>query len=130
MSDEFKFVQYVFVPKSSKMSPGKIASQVAHATFLALDKTEEITIKLWKYNGMPVIVFQVKDQIELHNVCKYLEQENIIFASYNDEVYTEVPPCTMTAVATGVLEREKHMWRFDQFVLYKDTKWYDFFMWV
>ena len=73
---EPNLVQYIFVPKKPKMSPGKIASQVAHATFLALEKfrncraNEGCTILEWKENGMCVIVLQVKNQIELHNVSK------------------------------------------------------------
>lgn len=112
-------VQYVFVPKKPKMSPGKIASQVAHCTFIALDYEDEKLKTEWKHNGMCVIVLQVKDQIELHNVNYYLGQEKIYHASYNDEGYTEVPPFTMTAVATGIIDKEKEGWRFGKFELYK-----------
>ena len=68
---------------------------------------------------MCVIVLQVKNQTELINVKHYLEQERFEHASYNDEGYTEVPPFTMTAVATGIVDKDKDGWRFKQFELYK-----------
>lgn len=128
--------QYVFIPKKPKMSVGKAASQVAHATFMALDKQSSIPftqtvnkeenglvderdiIEEWKNNGMCVIVFQVKDTHQLNNVAKYLEQWNIPHHLYIDEGITEVDPMTPTALATGIIPPEKQ-WMFMQFELYK-----------
>ena len=114
-------VQYIFVPKKPRMSKGKIASQVSKVAFLVgTIKGHNSDFQKWKKeNGMLTIVLQVKDQIQLNNVAKYLKQESIWFESYYDEGYTEVPAATMTAIATGILDKEKDGWRFARFRLYK-----------
>lgn len=122
-------VQYIFVPKKPKMSPGKIASQVSKVAILSMieptkSKSSQsirlLVAKEWiEKHGMMTVVLQVKDQTELHNVKHYLEQEGLSCFSYNDEGYTEVPPATMTAIATGILDKESHGWRFERFKLYK-----------
>jgi len=88
---EIKYKQFVIVPKKPKMSKGKIASQVAHATFMALENQNELVknaltpsddgkccgfcywdnIDKWKNSGMCVIVLECKSQIELMNIAKY-----------------------------------------------------------
>jgi len=102
-----KYRQYVIVPKSPKMSKGKIASQVAHATFMALeDESYNITQK-WKNSGMCVIVLECKDTHHLNNIAKYLKQWDILHHEYFDEGLTEVLPMTPTALATGILTEEQ-----------------------
>jgi len=52
----------VIVPKIPDMSRGKIASQVAHATYFALAKsTDKKLIKLWERTGCCVIVLECMD---------------------------------------------------------------------
>lgn len=114
---EIKLKQYVFVPKKPIMSKGKIASQVCHATFMALDKQHEIDIAKWKFGGMCVIVLEVEDTEQLSNVARYLDQWGVINHLYIDEGLTEVPPMTPTALATGVIPEDKH-WMFKQFELF------------
>lgn len=124
---EIKLKQYVVVPKKPKMSPGKIASQVAHATFMALRKQDKIVydwdnrenpmivsrsewdnIDEWEKNGMCVIVLQCKTTEQLSNIAKYFEQWEIPHHLYIDEGLTEIDPMTPTALATGVLPEDKH----------------------
>lgn len=118
--------QYIFVPKKPKMSPGKIASQVSKVAMMFSlphvnqDKGNSLALKEWKEeHGMCTIVLQVKDQTELHNVMHYLQQEKILHMTYCDEGYTEVPAGTMTAIATGIIDKEKEGWRFSKYRLYK-----------
>ena len=111
--------QYIFISKSPRMSKGKIASQVSKVAYLSLILEEEKKIDDWKNNhGMMTIVLQVKNQQELHNVMLYLEQENIIHNYYCDEGYTEIPAGTMTAIATGIIDKEKDGWRFEKYKLF------------
>lgn len=123
-----EYKQYVIVPKSPNMSKGKIASQVAHATFLALSKqrlgigiergySEIKIIEEWKQNGMCVIVLECEDTEHLSNVAKYLDQWDVPNHLYIDEGLTEVNPMTPTALATGVLT-EDQFWMFEQFNLF------------
>lgn len=124
---EIKYKQFVIVPKKPKMSKGKIASQVAHATFMALENQRgfaDVTnlgnaiIEKWKESGQCVIVLECPTQLELINIAKYCEQWKIPHHLYVDEGLTEVPMGTATALATGVLPEEYH-WMFSQLGSFK-----------
>ena len=117
---EIEYKQFIIVPKSLKMSKGKIASQVAHATFMALEKQGKVDgmIEKWKDSGMCVIVLECKNTEQLLSAAKYCEQWNIPNHLYIDEGLTEVDPLTPTALSTGVIPSKMH-WMFSQFKLYK-----------
>ena len=113
MTDEIKipYKQYVIVPRKPKMSKGKIASQVAHATFMALENQKNIPLRAgnlpsgylieeWKNKGMCVIVLQCKDEQALNNMAKYLEQWNISHHLYIDEGLYGCKLFTATDLAT------------------------------
>lgn len=64
--NEIKLKQYVICPRKPRMSKGKLCSQVAHATFMALEKqrklddksnlsinTNEVQINDWKESNKP-----------------------------------------------------------------------------
>ncbi len=115
--------QFVVVPKKPRMSKGKIASQVAHSTFMALEgqgKEAEapLLIEEWKNNGMCVIVLQCKNSIELFGIAKYLEQWKVPHSICIDEGLTEVNMGTPTSLATGVLT-EDQFWMFETMRLFK-----------
>ncbi len=117
--EEIKYKQYVLIPTRPKMSKGKIASQVAHATFMALEKQKDKKlIETWKQSGMCVIVLEVKDMIYLLGADKYMEQSKIGHHLYIDEGLNEVHPFTPTALATGVLTEDK-FWMFKKLKLLK-----------
>lgn len=129
MIPEIKYRQYVVVPKKPKMSTGKIASQTAHATFMALEKQRENSnktklkcdshiIEYWKNTGMCVIVLQCKDSNQLMGIARYLEEWKVPNHLYIDEGLTEVDMGTPTALATGVLP-EEYFWMFKKLELFK-----------
>ena len=100
------------------MSTGKIASQTAHATFMALEKTDKKLIAKWKVEGICVIVLECENEIKLHGIAKYLEQWNIPHHIYIDEGITEIEMGTATALATGVMT-ENQFWMMSQLKLFK-----------
>ena len=110
--------QFIIVPKKPKMSIGKVASQVAHASFMGLGKENKDDIEEWKDNGMCVIVLQCKDTTQLMGIAKYFEQWDVIHWLYIDEGMTEVDMGTPTALATGIL-REDKWWMLEKLRLYK-----------
>jgi len=119
MEVEIKLKQFVIIPKKPKMSVGKIASQTAHATFMALEKQKDKRlINEWKHSGMCVIVLECKDTHQLFGIAKYFEQWNISHHLYIDEGITEVEMGTPTALATGILREDKH-WILNQLKLKK-----------
>lgn len=90
------------------MSKGKIASQVAHSTFMALEnQKDKKIIETWKKEGMCVIVLQCESPLELMGIAKYLEQWGIANHLYIDEGITEVNMGTPTSLATGVMTEEQ-----------------------
>jgi len=119
--------QYVIVPVKPRMSKGKIAAQVAHATFMALEKQTEMfeefmidsdNIDEWKETGMCVIVLECKNEVQLMGIAKYLDQWNVPNHLYIDEGMTEVEMGTATALATGVLDDQRYGWMFKQLCLF------------
>lgn len=128
---ENKYCQYVIIPRKPKMSKGKIASQVAHATFMALEKQKDLYIKKkegflikeeWKNNGMCVIVLQCKNSLELFGIAKYFEEWKIPHHLYIDEGLTEVNMGTPTSLATGVMTEEQ-FWILGTMRLFGDNLW-------
>ena len=136
--DEIEYKQYVIVPKRPHMSPGKIASQVAHATYMAIKKQrDKVTdllglpliveqsdarkIREWETSGMCVIVLECEHPNQLAHIAKYLDQWKIVNHLYIDEGLTEVLMGTPTALATGVLKKEDH-WIFSTLELYTEKK--------
>ncbi len=120
---EIKYKQFVVVPKKPKMSIGKVASQVAHATFMALENQNKYfgagrLKRKWKKNGMCVIVLQCKDSLELFGIAEYLKQWEISYHLYIDEGLTEVHMGNPTALATGVIPQDK-FWIFETMRLFK-----------
>lgn len=116
---EIKYKQYVILPKSPRMSKGKLCSQVAHATLMAIEKQCDKKLQdKWINSGMCVIVLQCKDSLELFGIDKYLEQWNIPKHLYVDEGICGCRPFTPTALATGVLT-EDQFWIFETMRLFK-----------
>lgn len=114
---EIRYKQFVVVPKRPKMSKGKIASQVAHATHLALKHEDKKLMERWEKSGMCVIVLECEDEIQLMNTAKYLKQWNIKHWEYIDEGLFGCRTMTATCLATGVLDADMH-WIFSQFKLF------------
>lgn len=116
---EIKYRQYVIVPKNPKMSTGKVASQVAHATYMALEEEpDKKNIECWKNSGMCVIVLECKNSVDLYGIATYFEQWDIPYHLYIDEGLTEVPPLSPTALATGILTDDQ-FWMLQKFKLFK-----------
>ncbi len=116
---KIKYKQFVIICTKLKMSKGKIASQAAHATFMALEnQKDKPLINVWKKSGMCVIVLQCKNVIELFGIDKYLDQWNIPHHLYIDEGVTEVNMGTATALATGIMT-ENQFWMFETMRLFK-----------
>lgn len=111
--------QFIFLPIKPIMSKGKLASQSAHASYFALkNQKNKKLINKWEITGNCVIVFEVKNQLSLIQIDKYLEQWKIPHHLYIDEGHTEVEPLSATALATGII-KENDQWIFEKFKLFK-----------
>jgi len=118
MDFKIQYKQFVIIPTKPRMSAGKVASQTAHATFMALERQRQTKegralIARWKSEGLCVIVLTCKTQVELMNIAHYCEQWNVPGHLYIDEGFTEIPMGTATAFATGVMPATQH-WMLSQ----------------
>lgn len=138
-----ELLQYVIVPYELNMSAGKMSSQVAHATFMALEKQRQWikednaisddgkwspvnpcwhNIDQWKQSGMCVVVLGCESVSQLFGLKAYCEQWGIPHHMYVDEGITETLPMLPTAFATGVVDKETIGQFFQKFELYTDHR--------
>lgn len=133
--------QFIFVNKSLKMNPGKVAAQAAHAqeeiTWEILTSGDEKKIEEYKKflrtNPRTTIILQVSDTDELYKVNCYLESCDILTGIYVDEKgknYLLEP----TALATEYLDKtdERIQLIFKNFELYdyEETNAADILRWI
>jgi peptidyl-tRNA hydrolase, PTH2 family len=119
------YIMYVFANKNIKMSPGKLASQVAHgACFAQLHSNNDI-IKQWINKGFTKIILQVKDEYELKEIKNQLLKLGIQSTLITDEGRTEIPSGSITALGVEVIDKNKYIEFFQKFKLYKNESFLD-----
>ena len=112
--------QFIILPYSPHMTTGKIASQVCHASFMALEQVrknlsdsqgymvdEDHLITEWKNTGMCVITLGCSTSQQLLGIAEYFKQWKIIHHLYIDEGMTEIEMGTPTALATGIIKPDQ-----------------------
>ena len=60
-----EFKQVIVVNKNAKMSKGKLAAQVAHASVLSMLESNEAIVAGWLDNSFPKIVLKVDSAYDL-----------------------------------------------------------------
>ena len=112
MTPTFSYKQVIVVREDIKMSPGKLAVQVAHASVGAILKPvqeEEFNMSItpWFDEGFRKIVLKVPGKKELYELmCECLEQKVPYFA-VKDFGLTELEPNTLTCIGIGPELNEK-----------------------
>ena len=94
--------QAIIVRKDLKMSCGKIAGQVAHASVRAVisTSTEDNVIK-WFKEGETKVVLKVKSAEELTEVMNKCIKNEIEFVDVHDLGKTQLEPHTLTTIGIG-----------------------------
>ncbi|MGC9009284.1 MAG: peptidyl-tRNA hydrolase Pth2 [Sulfolobales archaeon] len=106
MSLEEEYKQTIIVRSDLKMSPGKLAVQVAHASVDAVLKSLDNDkwrkwLNEWIVQGMKKVVVKVDNErklLDLYEKCLSLE---IPCSLIRDAGRTELEPGTLTAVGVG-----------------------------
>lgn len=96
-----EFKQVIVVNSGLKMSKGKIAAQVAHASVLSMLETKESIVAGWLDNSFPKVVLKVDSASDLLKLKSKCQDENIPCAIVIDEGRTEVSNGAMTCLGIG-----------------------------
>lgn len=102
-----EYKQVILVRMDLKMSKGKVASQVSHASVEAVLRSSSSKVKVWREEGMAKIVLKVKDKGELMKYKQIAKDYGLITAVIQDAGRTEVEPGTITCLAIGPDDEEK-----------------------
>ena len=101
MGEEPEYKQVIVVRDDLRLSRGKLAVQVAHASISAYEKAEKKIILEWKKRGQKKVVVRVNNLEELTNIANQAEKMGLPVSIVRDAGLTEVPPGTITAVGIG-----------------------------
>ncbi|MCI4457258.1 MAG: peptidyl-tRNA hydrolase [Desulfurococcales archaeon] len=104
MYEEYK--QVIVVRSDLKMSKGKLAVQVAHASVDAVlkainDKEWSTWVNKWVEQGMKKIVVRVENEERLLDIYNKCVSNKLPCSIIRDAGKTELPPGTLTAVGIG-----------------------------
>lgn len=95
------FKQVIVVRTDLKLSKGKLATQVAHASSEASLKADKKIIFGWKKSGMKKIVLKGDSKEHLYRLLQESKDRGLVTSLIQDAGKTEVTPGTVTALAIG-----------------------------
>lgn len=96
-----EFKQCIAIREDLKLSPGKLAVQVAHAAVLALERADKSSAAQWRAEGQKKIVLKVRGIEDLLNLRDQTDRAGLPSALVMDAGLTEIPPGTITALGIG-----------------------------
>jgi len=88
------------------MGEGKLAAQVAHASLMAHEDTDERTRSAWKGDGQKKVVLRVDGESRLFELADRAQTEGLPHAIVRDAGHTQLDPGTVTALAVGPAEED------------------------
>ena len=95
------FKQVIVTRKDLKLSKGKFAVQVAHASIQSYRNSSKKSQEEWEQDGSKKVVVKVDTLKEMLNVWKKAKSYKIPCALIKDAGRTEVAPGTITALGIG-----------------------------
>jgi PTH2 family peptidyl-tRNA hydrolase len=101
---EFNYKMVIVVRMDLKLSPGKLAVQVAHAATtcaITASKDENRYFKLWFNEGQKKVVVKVPSEMELHELKETARSKGLIAHLIQDAGMTEIPAGTTTVLGIG-----------------------------
>ncbi len=111
MSQSSSELTMVFIArKDLKLSAGKLAAQVGHATAECITKAERTEPRMldrYMRVGQRKVVCQAANEDELRRLFGEAKNAGIIASLITDAGHTEIPAGTVTVVGLGPNERDK-----------------------
>lgn len=104
---EYKMV--IAVRSDLKLSPGKMAAQVAHAAVncaMLTSKKKPEWYREWYRKGQKKVVVKVNDLNELYDLKMRAEAVDLVCSLITDAGHTELPPGTVTCLGIGPAPEE------------------------
>ena len=95
------FKQVIIVRSDLRLSKGKVATQVAHASVEAVLVSEHDIIEKWHKQGMTKIVVEVSGKRELENLIVTASKIGLVAVIVEDDGLTELTAKTVTCGAIG-----------------------------
>ena len=99
--------QVILVREDLKMSAGKLAAQVAHASLDAVFSSDKKIVNEWRNSGAKKVVLKVKDEKELIEFKDRADDEGLVAALITDAGRTVLAPGTKTCLGIGPDDSEK-----------------------
>lgn len=104
MADLFTHKLVVVARRDLKLSPGKLAVQVAHAAVdcaLKAKAEDERAFKKWKSEGQKKVVVRVDSERDLYALKELAESRGLVTSIIADAGLTEIPAGTVTVLGIG-----------------------------
>lgn len=98
------YKQVIVVRKDLKLSPGKLAVQVAHASLDSYRRSGSRAREGWENEGEKKVVVQVRSLQEMIEIHRKAKSYKFPCALIRDAGRTELPPGTVTALGIGPAE--------------------------
>jgi PTH2 family peptidyl-tRNA hydrolase len=102
MTEEFKMI--IAVRGDIKLSPGKMAAQVAHAAVncaFSARKNHKKYFNAWYDEGQKKVVVKVRNLDELRELQFQAKNEGLPNSLITDAGHTQLPPGTITCLGIG-----------------------------
>lgn len=100
----FQYKLVVAVRSDLKLSPGKVAVQVAHAAVtcaLQCRERDRRTFDAWFAEGQRKVVVKVSSKEEIFELQRQAQAKGLVSSVIEDAGLTEIPPGTVTCVGIG-----------------------------
>ena len=101
---EFEYKMVIVTRKDLKLSPGKLAVQVAHAAVacaLETKRTNRRWFKKWMRGGAKKVVVKVDSLKDFLILKEKAEKLKVNYYMVSDAGLTEIPPDTKTVIGFG-----------------------------
>ncbi|MDH5811603.1 MAG: peptidyl-tRNA hydrolase Pth2 [Candidatus Methanomethylicaceae archaeon] len=101
---EFEYKQAIVVRQDLKMTKGKLAAQVAHASlssYLVAKNIRPDWASDWLKEGQKKVVLKTRTLDELLDIKKSADRENIPNSLISDAGLTQLEPGTVTCIGIG-----------------------------